>query len=65
MMQERNCVKKLNLKSIVFGGRIPNYSKYANQYSPKQYIQKSVYKEIFDPVLSFQLSSNDFHVKKF
>lgn len=55
--------EKLNLKSIVFGGRIPNYSKYANQYSPKQYIQKVKYKEIFDPVLSFQLS-NDFHVKK-
>jgi predicted amidohydrolase/GNAT superfamily N-acetyltransferase len=52
-----------NLKAIVFGGRIPNYYKYANEMDPKQYIQKVKYKELYDPVLSFQLS-NDFHVKK-
>ena len=55
--------EKLNLKAIVFGGRIPNYHKYANELSPKEYIQKVKYKEIDDPVLNFQLS-NDFHVKK-
>lgn len=55
--------EKLNLKAIVFGGRIPNYHKYASQMSPKEYIQKVKYKEIDDPILNFQLS-NDFHVKK-
>ena len=55
--------EKLNLKAIVFGGRIPNYHKYASEMSPKEYIQKVKYKEIDDPVLNFQLS-NDFHVKK-
>ncbi len=55
--------EKLNLKAIVFGGRIPNYHKYASELSPKEYIQKVKYKEIYDPVLNFQLS-NDFHVKK-
>ncbi len=55
--------EKLNLRAIVFGGRIPNYHKYSQNISPKDYIQKVKYKEIFDPVLSFQLS-NDFHVKK-
>src|SRR5690606_31282328 len=46
--------------SIVFGGRIPFYHKYANELSPKQYIEKVRSKEIDDPVLNFQLS-NDFH----
>lgn len=53
----------LNLKSIVAGGRMPNYHKYSNEYSPKEYIQKVREKEIYDPVLYFQMS-NDFHVKK-
>ena len=44
----------------MFGGRIPFYHKYANELSPKQYIEKVRSKEIDDPVLNFQLS-NDFH----
>ena len=53
----------LNLKAIMFGGRIPNYYKYSDQIRPKEYIDKVKQKEIFDPVLTFQLS-NDFHVRK-
>ena len=53
----------LNLKAIMFGGRIPNYHKYAQDLRPKEYIHKVSKKEIFDPVLTFQLS-NDFHVRK-
>lgn len=53
--------EQLNLKSIVFAGRIPNYGKFATQYNPKEYIEKVKRKELHDPVLSFQLS-NDFHV---
>lgn len=55
--------EQLNLKSIVFGGRIPGYKDYADKLSPKEYIQKVKFKEIYDPVLTFQLS-NDFHVLK-
>ncbi|MCG2616390.1 bifunctional GNAT family N-acetyltransferase/carbon-nitrogen hydrolase family protein [Terrimonas sp. NA20] len=55
--------ERLNLQSIIFGGRIPNYYKHATELSPKEYIHKVRTKEIYDPVLSFQLS-NDFHVKK-
>ena len=61
-MRKELC-EQLNLKSIIFGGRIPNYSKHATELTPKQYIEKVKLKEIHDPVLSFQLS-NDFHVKK-
>jgi len=53
----------LNLKSIVAGGRIPNYHQYADTLTPRQYIDKVKAKEIFDPTLTFQLS-NDFHVRK-
>ncbi|NDV42783.1 carbon-nitrogen hydrolase family protein [Flagellimonas sediminis] len=52
--------EKLNLKGIAFGGRIPNYHKYSNEISPKEYIEKVRRKEIHDPVLNFQIS-NDFH----
>lgn len=51
--------EKLNLKGIVFGGRIPNYHKYAQDITPKEYIEKVKEKEIEDPVLNFQIS-NDF-----
>lgn len=53
--------EQLNLKSIVFAGRIPNYGQYADKMSPKKYIDKIKSKQLHDPVLSFQLS-NDFHV---
>ncbi len=55
--------EQLNLKSIIFAGRIPNYIDYKDELSPKQYIEKVKLKELYDPVLSFQIS-NDFHVKK-
>lgn len=55
--------EKRNLKGIAFGGRIPNYHKYAEQMSPKEYIEKVKRKEIHDPVLNFQIS-NDFHPAK-
>ncbi|MFV0521911.1 MAG: carbon-nitrogen hydrolase family protein [Mangrovibacterium sp.] len=51
--------ERLNLKGIVFGGRIPNYRKYAGELTPKAYIDKVKSKEINDPVLDFQIS-NDF-----
>ncbi|TVZ59893.1 putative amidohydrolase [Flavobacteriaceae bacterium MAR_2010_105] len=55
--------ERLNLRGIAFGGRIPNYSKYADILTPKEYIEKVRRKEIHDPVLNFQIS-NDFHPSK-
>lgn len=55
--------EKLNLKAIVFGGRIPFYYKYNKELTPKEYIQRVKLKEIYDPTLTFQLA-NDFHAKK-
>jgi predicted amidohydrolase/GNAT superfamily N-acetyltransferase len=55
--------ERLNLRGIAFGGRIPNYHKYSDKLSPKEYINKVKVKEIHDPVLNFQIS-NDFHPTK-
>lgn len=59
----KEVAEKLNLKGIAFGGRMPNYSTYADTVSPKEYIEKVKRKEINDPVLNFQIS-NDFHPTK-
>lgn len=55
--------ERLNLRGIAFGGRIPNYHKFADKLTPKEYIEKVRLKEIDDPVLNFQIS-NDFHPAK-
>lgn len=55
--------QNLNLKSIIAGGRIPNYQDHASELTPQQYIEKVKKKEIYDPILTFQLS-NDFEVKR-
>ncbi|MCB9426902.1 MAG: bifunctional GNAT family N-acetyltransferase/carbon-nitrogen hydrolase family protein [Flavobacteriales bacterium] len=55
--------EKRNLRGIAFGGRIPNYHKYSDTLSAKEYIEKVKRKEINDPVLNFQIS-NDFHPSK-
>jgi predicted amidohydrolase/GNAT superfamily N-acetyltransferase len=55
--------ERMNLKGIAFGGRIPNYHKFMEDMTPKEYIDKVRQKEIHDPVLNFQMS-NDFHPAK-
>lgn len=53
----------LNLRAIVAGGRLPNYSQFAEKFNTKQYIDRVKLKQVYDPTLTFQLS-NDFHVRK-
>lgn len=55
--------ERLNLKGVAFGGRIPNYHKYADKLTPKEYIDQVRQRKIKDPVLNFQIS-NDFHPSK-
>lgn len=55
--------ENLNLRAVIAGGRIPNYKDYADELTPKEYIQKVKSQEIYDPILSFQFA-NEFHVKK-
>lgn len=55
--------RALNLKAILAGGRIPGFKDHADQLAVTEYIDKVKRKEIYDPILSFQLS-NDFDVKR-
>jgi predicted amidohydrolase/GNAT superfamily N-acetyltransferase len=52
--------EKLNLRGIIFGGRIPNFHNYSHVLTPKEYIARVRKREISDPVLNFQIS-NDFY----
>lgn len=57
----RELCKKYDLESIIFGGRIPNFHKYADELSVEDYVEKVKSGELYDPVLTFQLR-NGFEV---
>ena len=58
----KELAENLNLKGILLGGRIPGYHNHSDKMTPQQYILKVKNRELYDPVLTFQLS-NDFHVR--
>lgn len=51
----KDLARRLNLKSIIIGGRIPNYSQHEDKLTPREYVEDVKDHKIFDPVLSFQL----------
>ena len=53
----------MNLQAIVAGGRIPGYNDVKDEMTPQEYVKKVKAREIYDPILTFQLS-NGFHVRK-
>ncbi len=55
--------RKLNLRAIIAGGRIPGYDEHASDMRPHEYIERVDRRELHDPVLSFQLA-NDFQVRR-
>ncbi|MCK7594621.1 bifunctional GNAT family N-acetyltransferase/carbon-nitrogen hydrolase family protein [Pseudomarimonas salicorniae] len=55
--------ENLGLRAIIAGGRIPGYADHASQMTPKEYIARVAQKDLYDPVLSFQIA-NGFHVRK-
>ncbi|WP_216829333.1 bifunctional GNAT family N-acetyltransferase/carbon-nitrogen hydrolase family protein [Alkalihalobacterium elongatum] len=59
----KELARALNLKSMIIGGRIPNYYKYAKQYTPREYVEQVMLHNIYDPVLTFQVM-NGFTLKR-
>lgn len=59
----KDLCERLNLRGIAFGGRMPNYHKYVDSLTPKEYIEKVRRKELNDPVLDFQMANDFFPVK--
>ncbi|WP_391117707.1 GNAT family N-acetyltransferase [Psychrobacillus sp. L3] len=59
----RKICKEFNLESILVGGRMPFYYKYANRLSAFEYAQEVMKGKIYDPVLTFQMK-NGFELNK-
>ncbi|MCA9563574.1 MAG: GNAT family N-acetyltransferase, partial [Myxococcales bacterium] len=49
--------RRYNLQRIIVGGRIPGYESYADDMSAEDYVEYVVHKDIYDPVLTSQLSN--------
>jgi len=59
----KDLARRLNLKRIVVGGRVPNYHRYADRMTIHEYVEQVRTKQIYDPVLTFQIA-NGFTLKR-
>ena len=59
----KRLAREKNLMRIVVGGRIPGYAAHAGSMSAREYIDKVLSKDLFDPILTTQLS-NGFVIKR-
>ena len=59
----KELAKKNNLRGIIIGGRIPGYHKHQDKMTAREYVDKVISKDIFDPVLTVQIS-NGFYLKR-
>ena len=59
----KEIAREKNLKNIVLGGRIPGYKKYQEKMNAREYVQRVIDKELYDPVLTAQLA-NGFILKR-
>jgi len=55
--ERKSLVIKLNLRRMIAGGRLYNYSNYSNQMSVAEYVKKVIEGKIHDPVLSFEIAN--------
>ncbi|MBD3226058.1 MAG: GNAT family N-acetyltransferase [Caldithrix sp.] len=59
----KELTRQLNLKRIIIGGRMPNYKNYKDRLTIYEYVDEVFKKNIYDPILTFQLS-NGFTIKR-
>ncbi|KGX90724.1 hydrolase [Pontibacillus halophilus JSM 076056 = DSM 19796] len=59
----KELAEQYNLKSIIIGGRIPNYHLHKDDLSPREYVEEVMKQNIYDPVLTFQVM-NGFSVMR-
>jgi predicted amidohydrolase/ribosomal protein S18 acetylase RimI-like enzyme len=59
----KRLAREMNLMRIVVGGRVPGYAQHAKKLTAREYIEKVMSKELFDPVLTTQVS-NGFVLKR-
>lgn len=58
----KDLVLRRNLKGLIFGGRMPQYHKYAEEISAQEYLAAVLRKELRDPVVTAQ-RANGFNVR--
>ncbi len=59
----KELARRLNLRSIIIGGRIPGYGEHADRVSAREYVEEVIAKQLYDPVLTTQLA-NGFVLKR-
>ncbi len=59
----KQLAREKNLPRIIIGGRIPGYGKYAEEMSAREYVERVMRKELYDPVLTVQ-TSNGFVLRR-
>ncbi|MCO6431229.1 MAG: carbon-nitrogen hydrolase family protein [Deltaproteobacteria bacterium] len=57
----KQLAKKLKIRKIIIGGRIPGYSRFADKMSAEEYVKQVINKRLTDPVLTVQVA-NGFEV---
>ena len=64
LYEERKALcRRLNLKRIVIGGRLPGYHKVADEMTAQEYVEGVLARNLTEPVLTFQLA-NGFAIKR-
>lgn len=59
----KEIARRMNLRSIIIGGRIPGYGNHADEMSARDYVEEVIAKRLYDPVLTTQLA-NGFVLKR-
>ena len=59
----KELARRLNLRSIIIGGRLPGYGAHAERLSAREYVEEVIAKQLYDPVLTTQLA-NGFVLKR-
>ena len=53
----KDLARRLNLKRIIIGGRIPGYGRIADRMSAREYVEQVMAKALYDSVLTAQLAN--------
>ncbi len=61
--ERKALVRRLNLRRMMIGGRLPGYHKVADAMEPQAYVERVLASEFNEPVLTFQLA-NGFAIKR-
>jgi predicted amidohydrolase/ribosomal protein S18 acetylase RimI-like enzyme len=56
-LARKELARERNLRRIIIAGRVPGFGKHADEMSPREYVERVMRRELFDPVLTVQLAN--------